>query len=137
MTCTRCMELQAQVDELEADLRSKRATISRLRGRDDTPQITEDVRAVFDYWRQACGHPHAKLDAKRAKLIAARLRTYGLKRCMRAIDGAAYAPARNEATGKPYDQIDLIMRNTEKFESFESRAPASSPMDTVRRLVGA
>jgi hypothetical protein len=82
------------------------------------------VRDLFDYWRDRCNHPTAKLGADRRGKIQARLNEgYTAEQIRRAIDGAARGAFVND-DGKRFDDIELICRRGNKLEDFMERASA-------------
>lgn len=82
----------------------------------------DDVKKLFDYWRDQCGHPNAKLTADRRTKIKARLRDgYSEADIRTAINGAAQAAYVDE-NGKRFDDLELICRNGSKLEDFINRA---------------
>lgn len=107
---------------------------------------TIEVAEVFDYWRDRCNHPNAKLTPDRSRKVRARLREgYTVQQLRQAIDGAAVGAFVNEA-GQRFDALDLICRNGSKVEDFIGRATArpaprpgrrESPSDLLRALDGA
>lgn len=85
------------------------------------------VAEVFDHWRAVMGHPRAKLDPKRRRVIAAALKLYSLDDCKAAIDGCRASPfhmGENDRRER-YDGIDLIFRSADKIDGFIAKAPAS------------
>jgi len=93
----------------------------------------ENVRRVFDYWRERTGHGRAQATPERMQKIAARLRQgYSVQTICKAIDGCA---ASDFYAGK-YDDITLICRNGSKLESFAAMGGdamgASSPTEVDR-----
>jgi hypothetical protein len=93
----------------------------------------EDARALFDYWRERCGHPHAKATRERLAKIRARLREgYSSEQIRASVDGAAVAPYVNEA-GKRFDDIELICRSGSKLEDFGGRVEQHGYGRPVRR----
>jgi hypothetical protein len=130
MSCSRCRQLEQTVDIL-------RARLSQLEGSGPRRVPVEEVHELFDYWRERCDHPLAKLTAERVTKIRARRRDgYTIEFIKQAIDGAAVAPFVNER-GRRFDDLELICRNGTKLESFAGRAAAAHNLKTLeRKLVG-
>lgn len=102
----------------EGDLFHKSVEFAGANG-DDAAQ--DPVRALFDYWRRAMDHPRAKLDDKRRRAIAARLKDgYRVEDLKRAIDGCLASPWHQGQNGnrRTYDDIELICRNASKVDQF-------------------
>lgn len=94
---------------------------------------TLPVASVFEYWRTATNHPRARLDEKRRKAIAARLKDgYRVEDLKRAVDGCLASPWHQGANNgkRTYDDIELICRNASKVDQFLSIAGAG---DAERR----
>lgn len=94
-----------------------------------------DVQEVFDYWKQVLNHPQAKLDAKRAKVIGARLADgYTVGDLCRAIDGCCKSPHHmgQNASRTVYDDIELICRDGSHVDGFikKSDIPAGAAQRT-------
>ncbi|AHF05410.1 hypothetical protein MARPU_05650 [Marichromatium purpuratum 984] len=88
------------------------------------PDKADAVREVFDYWRAALDHPRAKLDSKRRRTIAARLKDgYSTEDLKRAVDGCRASPwhCGQNPSRKRYDDIELICRNAVKVEGFQKQ----------------
>lgn len=137
MGCVTCEQLRARVADLEDDLAQKRRRITELTNRLNPPAPSDDVQAVFDYWREKCGHPNTVLTRDRKTKIGARLRDgYTVEQLRVAIDGAAHG-AYVDTRGVKHDDIALICRGGEKVDLFISRAPTRGPEDLQRKLVGA
>lgn len=100
-------------------------------------ELGNEVRAVFDYWRQRCGHERAKLTGDRRRKIEARLRDgYTVDDLKAAVDGAAVGAFVNEQ-GRRFDDIELICRGGSKVEAFQARAKAGTDDKAMaRRLLG-
>jgi hypothetical protein len=85
------------------------------------------VDVVFAYWQKVMGHTGAKLDAKRAKAIKARLTDgYLPEQLCQAVDGCKLSPhhqGQNESR-TVYDDIELICRDGAKVDGFIKRANA-------------
>lgn len=97
----------------------------------DARARTHAVGELFAYWQEQCGHPTSKLSPDRRGKIDARLREGRTpEEVRRAIDGAARAPHVSDA-GKRFDDIGLVCRNGEKFESFLERGRAVPPHQLV------
>lgn len=120
--CEHCEELEREVLQLRKQLAIHTGEDPTIR-----TKAGAEVQSIFNYWRNATGHKQAKLTQDRARKIRARLREgYSVKFILTAIDGAAFAPHRNER-GVPYDDLELICRNGSKLEQFHDRAPANLP----------
>lgn len=81
----------------------------------------ESVVLVFDHWRNVMGSNRAALDAKRKKLIEARLKDgYSAEDLCKAIEGCSRSPfhmGMNDK-GTKYNGIDLILRSAEYVDKF-------------------
>lgn len=79
------------------------------------------VSEVFDYWKIKHNHPRSILDAKRRRIIIARLKEgFSVDRLKIAIDGcknSAYHQGQNNSA-TVYDGIDLILRDASHVERF-------------------
>jgi hypothetical protein len=97
----------------------------------------EQVSELFAYWRQQCGHAHAKLSPGRRRKIAGRLREgFTPQQIREAIDGAAVGAFVGD-TGKRFDDVELICRSAEKLESFIGRKAnegGESPSELLRAM---
>ena len=85
-----------------------------------TPAPIDDVRAVFDYWRERLDHPKAKLDDKRKRAIVARLKDgYTVDDLKLAVDGILLDPhkmGRNDRSRK-FDDIELACRTAANVDA--------------------
>lgn len=82
---------------------------------------TAAVAELFDYWRERCRHPQAKLTSDRRSKTTARLREgYSVEQMRAAIDGAATGAYVNE-DGHRFDDLELIFRSGSKVEQFIAR----------------
>jgi len=85
------------------------------------------VEELFSYWQKAFGHERSKLDDKRARLLRAALRQYGMVDCKLVCDGVKRSPyhmGQNE-NQIVYDKISLLYRDGEHIEKY--RGWATSP----------
>jgi hypothetical protein len=81
----------------------------------------EQVGLIFNFWKQTLNHPKAVLDAKRKKLIEARLKDgYPAKTLCNAISGCSLSPYHMgfNDSGTKYDGLDLIFRDAGKVDQF-------------------
>lgn len=128
--CPDCKLRDSDLVLAENDLRRARREIRRLKADRDAaakghPRL-EEIRHVFDLWREECNHPRAKLDTDRTFVIAEALDNYDLATCELAIRGAAFDPfttERKNGTTKRHDGLALIFRNADKVEEMCNRAP--------------
>jgi hypothetical protein len=87
----------------------------------DATSLASLTVSVFDFWKQECDHPKAKLDRKRKAAIAARLKegftVEELSTAVRGCRSSPYHQGQNDA-GATYDDIELICRDAKHVESF-------------------
>jgi hypothetical protein len=79
---------------------------------------TRQIDGVFLHWKTVHQHPQAKDDAKRRKLIAARLRDFTYEQLRDAISGYKLSPfhmGKNDES-KVYDSIELMLRDAKQVE---------------------
>lgn len=127
-----------QEEELEEDEErdeEEKGDTSSSRSTPSTSKVdSDDVRKVFEHWRTKLGHERAVLDDKRRRKIVAALKSHGLGVALRAIDGCAesdFHMGRDErSNGKRYDDLELILRNASKIETFAALAPKAVTAQT-------
>ena len=89
---------------------------------DKTPVVpTGDAPTVrvFEHWKTVFGHPSARLDAKRRRLIAGALKLYPESELFQAISGYLKSPfhmGENEDR-KRYDGLGLMLRDAEHIDA--------------------
>lgn len=74
---------------------------------------------VFDHWKAEYGHPKAKLDAKRTRVISAALKNYSADDLKRAISGYKHSKhhmGQNE-TKTVYDDVCLFLRDATHIDA--------------------
>lgn len=113
--------LQGSSDELSESARvgnDQRQTAHKSRA-----ESRADVTTVFRHWQATHGHSVAKLDAKRANRIAARLaQGFTVERLCAAISNAKNDPflmGENDH-GRVYDGIDTLLRDRAQVERLEA-----------------
>lgn len=90
---------------------------------DDSPSQSDSVRTVFDHWKRTMNHPKALLDAKRDRVIRARLKDgYTAEQLCLAVDGCKASEFHMGANDshQVYDDIELICRGAANVEKFIS-----------------
>ena len=78
-----------------------------------------EIDRVFDHWRTAHGHPRAKLDAKRRKVIRGRLKEYTEADLCQAITGYLNSPhhmGQND-NGTKFDDLELFLRDAKHVDA--------------------
>ena len=81
---------------------------------------SRDIETVFESWQNATGKDRARLDDKRRKLIAARLREYPVDDLLAAVWGwkkSAYHRGENDR-GVTYNDLGLLLRDAAHVEQF-------------------
>jgi uncharacterized protein YdaU (DUF1376 family) len=83
------------------------------------PSESVSVSPIFDHWKITMAKPRAKLDAKRKKLIAARLKDYSEEDLRQAISGYQNSPHHmgGNENGTRYDSIELILRDSKHVDA--------------------
>jgi hypothetical protein len=91
---------------------------------------TSSTAQVFEHWRRVMEKPKARLDAKRSKVITARLADgYDVETLCRAIDGcrrSLWHQGVNDRN-KKFDDIELICRDSKHVEAFLEIAANGEP----------
>ena len=91
----------------------------------DTNSHSLEVETVFSAWLTSTGRDRSrtKLDAKRRRCIESALKSYPIEDVVLAVDGwrlSSFHRGENEA-GKKYNDITLILRDSEKIEYFRDK----------------
>jgi len=108
----------------------------RMRDRRRPPETTEDpllnininkntsgeipsVSVVFEHWKTTHNHKKSKLDSKRKKLIAARLKDYSVEDLCESITGYLNSPHHMGENDKQtrYDDIELFLRDAKRVDA--------------------
>jgi hypothetical protein len=103
------------------DLRIKDQGSRTKEGTKDQPvgQEPDRVAVVFDHWKSAHGHPSAKLDQRRRKVISTALESYGPDELCEAVSGYLNSPhhmGQNDRSTK-YDDIELFLRDAKHIDA--------------------
>lgn len=95
--------------------------------------VSQDVEEVFKHWQDTMGHPKAKLDKRRIKVINEALKTYSLDDLKQAIDGCKQSQFHMGANKNKtiHDGISVIFRDSEQIEKFIALASASTQIQTM------
>lgn len=89
---------------------------------------SDQIREVFDYWRERCNHQTAQLDNQRSGAIRKQLKSgRSIGDLKVAIDGASADPFSQGANdrSRKFDDITLICRDAEHVERFIEFAKAA------------
>lgn len=81
----------------------------------------DEIREVFDYWREVMAHPRARLDASRSRTVRAMLETgYTVDDLKLAIDGCAGSEWHRGHNDRQtvYDSLGLICRDADHVDKF-------------------
>ncbi len=86
--------------------------------------VNADILTVFEHWKTALGHPQAKLDDKRKKLIRKALKSgYGVQQLCEAVTGCSLTPHMgNNDGGQRYDGLHIILRDADQIDRFINNA---------------
>ena len=90
----------------------------------------QQVKIVFDHWKNRLNHTHAQLGEKRKKAILDRLKEgYSPEQLCLAINGCALSAFHQGANDKAqvYDAIELICRDAEHVDRFIKIATQGNP----------
>lgn len=102
----------------------------------------EVVDRVFEHWRTVHGHPQAKLDAKRRKLIRDALKGYSEADVCQSISGYKNSPHHQGQNDRAtvYDAIELLLRDAKHIDAglrFYRDPPRTDLSSLTRRNVAA
>ncbi len=93
-----------------------------------SPPATDSVGVVFAAWQEATGHRKAILDKKRRSSIVNALKHYPADDLCDACRGVMlFGHNRGETNGTLYDDITLILRDSEHVERFRDRYRGDEP----------
>jgi len=88
---------------------------------ENSAEPSDPCRFIFNHWQQVMGHPRARLDDKRSKLIRRWLKLgYAASDLTAAIDGCKASDwhmGRNDK-GQVYDALSLILRDADQIDKF-------------------
>ena len=90
---------------------------------------------IFQYWQTIMGHPNARLDDKRRKLIRNALKTgYAANDLKTAIFGCSKTPHNmgDNDRGQRYDGLHVIFKNADQIDRFIHNAMNQESMDANR-----
>lgn len=138
--CSGCTQLERENAELREQVVTLEAQLADAKGAASTPVVQD----LFQYWQERTGHQRAKLDDKRRRKIAARLKDgYSPEEIRQAINGAAKFPyvtaAGRSATGRPnerFDDIELVCRDAVHLERFGRLGVGTVARNVESKLVG-
>lgn len=108
-------------------------------------QLITPATRIFDHWKSIHGHPRARLDAKRIKLINAALKLYDEATLCQSISGYLNSPHHMgtdpKGNGCKYDDIELMLRDAKHIDAgirFHESGPAEPFMSptTKQTLTG-
>lgn len=105
---------------------------------DDTGQV---VARVFAHWRETFNHPRARLDAKRRKLIRARLKDgYSEADLCQSISGYRNSPHHmgQNKQNTVYDDLNLLLRDSGHVDAglrFNAEPPRTDLSAQTRRII--
>jgi hypothetical protein len=122
-TVTRIETAQQPVTLYCTDPNQTKPSLTELKTDTSPPApASPPVRVVFDHWRAKLNHSRAVLNAKRERVIRARLKEFSPEDLCKAIDGCArsdfHMGRSPRSEGRVFDDIELICRDASKVENF-------------------
>jgi uncharacterized phage protein (TIGR02220 family) len=97
----------------------------------------EAIKLVFDYWARKTNRKRVVLDAKRKRIIQARLREgFTVDDLCKAVDGCTLSEFHQGENERKhvYDGIELIMRDAQHIEDFSEMADTARRQGDIKRL---
>ena len=127
--CPDCDRMRAESEEMDRKFKGlllenrklKSDKLAEILGAPERP-VTDLLHAV---WKVAC-HKRRDLDLKDYERMNALVRKHGLYKCLEAIAGAAFDPAktpRKNGSWKKHDDLELVFRESSKLLDFADRIP--------------
>ena len=98
----------------------KQSATSEAEAEVETEAEAEAERArVFDHWKKVHGHPQAKLDGKRGRVIREALKVYTADELCEAISGYRNSPHHMGQNDRNtvYDGIELLLRDAKHIDA--------------------
>ena len=88
-----------------------------------TNDIKEDIKEIFEYWKEITGHSKAKLLDKRKTIIKKGLRQYTKQQFFSGIRGWQYSDWHqgDNPNGVVYDRLKHIVKNMETFIQLDDK----------------
>jgi hypothetical protein len=101
-----------------------------------SPAATTDVELVFEAWKQSTGHPRARLDEKRKRLIKRALAEYPLDDVVDAVRGWEHSPHHRGENDRHtvYNDVELLLRDARNIEKFRDLERGEHPAPVMHRL---
>lgn len=103
-------------------------------------QLVTPATRIFDHWKSTHGHPRARLDSKRIKLINAALKLYDEATLCQSISGYLNSPHHMgtdpKGNGCKYDDIELMLRDAKHIDAgirFHESGPAHPFMSATTK----
>jgi hypothetical protein len=128
--CPHCEEKEAVVVQLERQIRTLNARLTRLQ-RDEEKEARKhamwaEASALHDWWALATGHEGTKFGADELYAAVPRLKEHTAREILQGIAGIAFDPntkrKRNGHTER-YDGWETLMKSGPKFQRYAERAP--------------
>lgn len=100
------------------------------------------LEEVFEHWKQAHRHPHAKLDDKRRKLLTNALHAYDVATLCQAISGYLNSPHHMGQNDRAtvYDDIEIFLRDSKHIDAglkFYAEPPRGDLSPKTRTIMAA
>ena len=135
-------------DRLSSSTSTSTSTLNQIsvpaepHSRKREPAVGQDVQTVFDHWRQVHGHPNAKLDDKRHRLIRDRLKSYAVADLCMSIAGYLNSPHHTGQNDRAtvYTDIALLLRDNAHVDAgikFHAEPPRTDLSALTRKNVAA
>lgn len=133
------LEVEMEKEKEKEQEREKEVELNVVASRTRTSHEREHLEIVFAHWKKTFGHPNAKLDDARQKIIRQALKGgYTVLQLCQAIDGCRQTPHNmgvNEK-GQRYDGLQVVLRNADQIDRFihNCHNPPQVPNESSTRL---
>lgn len=133
--------LEDQIAGLQRDIRGWATRYANLaRDKEQEARVHpawDEVKGLFDYWKQECHHALSRFNADRFWLALPYYEKDGPQMMRRAIRGAAFDPfvtTRRSGREKRHNGWDLIFRDRAHFDDMAERAPLAIEPSALKTL---